>query len=160
MKNRTESSLVVEVKEKQYNDPLLPQLQEGIHKHKAMEFSLGMDDGTLRYQGRLCAPNVDGLRERIMTEAHTSRYSMHPGSTKIYHYLKEVYWWNDIKRNVADFVARCPNCQQVKAKHQRVFRSGNIIAGEATVGVVLYYVTSLAYIYVIRMCFWGSLTGG
>ena len=54
-----------------------------------------------------------------MTEAHASRYSVHPGSTKMYHDLKKVYWWNDMKRNVADFVARCPNCQQVKAEHQR-----------------------------------------
>ncbi|XP_019244416.1 PREDICTED: uncharacterized protein LOC109224283 [Nicotiana attenuata] len=38
-----------------------------------MAFSLCMDDGTLWYQGRLCVPNVDGLRERILIEAHTSR---------------------------------------------------------------------------------------
>ncbi|XP_070045385.1 uncharacterized protein [Nicotiana tomentosiformis] len=119
VQNRVESSLVVEVKEKKYNDPLLVQLKERIHKHKTMAFSLGMDDGTLRYQGRLCVPIVDGLRERIMAEAHTSRYSVHPGSTKMYHDPKEVYWWNHMKRNVADFVASCPNCQQVKAEHQR-----------------------------------------
>ena len=82
---------MVEVKEKQYNDLLLVQLKEGIHKHKTMAFSLGLDDGILRYQRRLCVPNVDGLRERIMTEAHTSRYSVHPGSTKMYHDLKEFY---------------------------------------------------------------------
>ncbi|XP_070004209.1 uncharacterized protein [Nicotiana sylvestris] len=119
VQNRAESSLVMEVKEKQFNDPLLAQLKEGIHKHKTTTFSLVMDDGTLRYQGRLCVPNVDGLRERIMAEAHTSRYSMHPGSTKMYHDLREVYWWNDMKRDVADFVTRCPNYQQVKAEHQR-----------------------------------------
>ncbi|XP_070055019.1 uncharacterized protein [Nicotiana tomentosiformis] len=92
VQNKAESSLVVGVKEKQYKDPLLVQLKEGIHKHKTMGFSLCMDDSTLRYQGRLCVPNIDGLRERIMTEAHTSRYYAHPGSTKIYHDLKEVYW--------------------------------------------------------------------
>ncbi|XP_070036946.1 uncharacterized protein [Nicotiana tomentosiformis] len=119
VQNRAESSLVVKVKEKRFNDPLLVQLKEGIHKHKTMAFYLGMDDGTLGYQGRLCVPNVDGLQERIMTEAHTSRYSVHLGSIKMYHDLKKVYWWNDMKRNVADFVARCPNCQQVKAEHQR-----------------------------------------
>ncbi|XP_070041251.1 uncharacterized protein [Nicotiana tomentosiformis] len=54
-----------------------------------------------------------------MTKAQTSRCSVHQGSTKMYHNLKEVYWWNDMKRNVADFGARCPNCQQVKAEHQR-----------------------------------------
>ncbi|XP_070014369.1 uncharacterized protein [Nicotiana sylvestris] len=109
--NRVESSLVVEVKEKQYNDPLLAHLKEGIHAHKTTTFSSGMDDGTLRYQGLLCVPDIDDLREWIMVEAHTSRYSVHPGSTKIYHDLKEVYWWNNLKRDVAKFVAKCSNCQ-------------------------------------------------
>ncbi|XP_070057110.1 uncharacterized protein [Nicotiana tomentosiformis] len=110
VRNRAESSLVTEVKEKQYSDPMLVHLKEGIHKHKTTTLSLGMDDGTLRYQGRLCVPNVDGLWERIMAEAHTSRYSVHPGSTKMYHDLNEVYWWNDMKRGVVDFVAKCSNC--------------------------------------------------
>nr|XP_009786568.1 PREDICTED: uncharacterized protein LOC104234665 [Nicotiana sylvestris] len=83
VRNRAESSLMVEIKEKQYNDPISVQLKEGIHIHKTTAFSLGIDDGTLRYQGRLCVPNEDGLQERIMAEAHISRYSMHPGSTKI-----------------------------------------------------------------------------
>ncbi|XP_070054298.1 uncharacterized protein [Nicotiana tomentosiformis] len=104
VQNRAEPLLVVKVKEKQYDDPLLVQLKEGIHKHKTMDFTLGTDDGTLRYQGRLCVPNVDGLREIIMTETHTSRYSVHLGSTKMYHDLKEVYWCNDMKSNVADSV--------------------------------------------------------
>ncbi|XP_070007747.1 uncharacterized protein [Nicotiana sylvestris] len=117
--NRAESSLVAEVKEKQFNDPLLAQLKERIHKHKTTTFSFGMNDGTLQYQDRLCVPNINGLWERIMAEAHTSRYSMHPGSTKMYHDLREIYWWNDMKRDMANFVARCPNCQQVKVEHQR-----------------------------------------
>jgi len=91
VQNMAESSLVVEVKEKQYDNPLLVQLKEGIHKHKTMAFSLSMDDCMLRYQGRLCVPDVDGLWERIMIEAHTSRYSVHPCCTKMYHDLKEVY---------------------------------------------------------------------
>ena len=33
--------------------------------------------------------------------------------------LTEIYWWNGMKRNITDFVARCPNRQQVKAEHQR-----------------------------------------
>lgn len=47
--------------------------------------------GILRYQGRLCVPNVDGLRGRILIEAHESRYSVHPGSKKMYHGLKMIY---------------------------------------------------------------------
>nr|XP_009770994.1 PREDICTED: uncharacterized protein LOC104221613 [Nicotiana sylvestris] len=92
VQNRVELSLAVEVKEKQFNDLLLAQMKEGIHKHKTTTFSFCMEDGTLRYQGRLFVPDVDGLRERIMDEAHTSRYSVYPSSTKMYQDLKEVYW--------------------------------------------------------------------
>ncbi|XP_070057146.1 uncharacterized protein [Nicotiana tomentosiformis] len=51
VQNRAESSLVVEVKEKQYNDPFLVQLKEGIQKHKIMAFALGMDDGEAELTG-------------------------------------------------------------------------------------------------------------
>ncbi|XP_070023267.1 uncharacterized protein [Nicotiana sylvestris] len=78
VQNRAESSLVEEVKEKQFNDSLLAQLKEGIHKHKTTTFSFGMNDGTLRYQDRLCIPNIDSLQERIMAEAHTFSTAFHP----------------------------------------------------------------------------------
>ena len=54
-----------------------------------------------------------------MEEAHHSRYSIHPGSTKMYHDIKEIYWWHGMKKDVAEFVAQCPNCQQVKVEHQK-----------------------------------------
>ncbi|KAH0781055.1 hypothetical protein KY290_000653 [Solanum tuberosum] len=76
-------------------------------------------DGVLRYQGRLCVPKVDELQERIMEETHSSRYSIHSGSTKMYCDLREVYWWSSMKNDIAEFVAKCPNCQQVKVEHQR-----------------------------------------
>nr|XP_009796381.1 PREDICTED: uncharacterized protein LOC104242968 [Nicotiana sylvestris] len=114
VKNKDESSLVVEVKGKQYNDALLAQLEEGIHKHNIIAFYFGIDDGTLWCQGHICVPDIDGLWERILVEAHTSRYSVLPGSTKMYHDLKEVYRWDNRKKDVADFVAKSLNYQQVK----------------------------------------------
>ncbi|XP_019251321.1 PREDICTED: uncharacterized protein LOC109230257 [Nicotiana attenuata] len=74
LQKRVESSLVAEVKEKQFSDPYLLQLKEEIHKHKTTTFERGGDDGTLRYRGRICVPDVDGLRELIMSEAHNSSY--------------------------------------------------------------------------------------
>ena len=73
----------------------------------------------MSYQGRLCVLNVDGLRNRILEEAHGSRYSIYPGFTKMYHDLREVFWWECLKMDIAEFVAKCPNCQQVKVKHQK-----------------------------------------
>ncbi|WMV08764.1 hypothetical protein MTR67_002149 [Solanum verrucosum] len=81
-------------------------------------FSQG-GDGVLRYQGRLFVPNVDDLREQIFAEACSSQYSIHPGATKMYRDLREVYWWNGKKRDIVGFVAKCQNCQQVKVKHQK-----------------------------------------
>ena len=64
----------------------------------------------LRYQGRLCVPKVGELRKQILAEAHNSRYSIHPGDTKMYCDMREVFWWNGMKRDIADFVAKCPYC--------------------------------------------------
>ena len=71
-------------------------------------FSLG-DDGILRYLDRLCVPDVDYLRSRIIEEAHGSRYSIHPGSTKMHHDHKQIYWWDGMKKDIAEYVAKFPN---------------------------------------------------
>ena len=52
------------------------------------------EEGVLRIKGRVCAPRVDYLIHTILTEAHSSRYSKHPGATKMYRDLKQHFWWN------------------------------------------------------------------
>ena len=64
------------MKEKQEQDPILLQLKANVHKQKVMTFEQG-GDGVLRYQRKLCVPRVDELQERIMEEAHSSKYSIH-----------------------------------------------------------------------------------
>nr|XP_033508034.1 uncharacterized protein LOC117273051 [Nicotiana tomentosiformis] len=113
-----QSSLVVHVKAKQDEDPYLVKLKEGVRNKKITAFTLG-SDGVLKLNDRLCVPDVDGLRKSIMEETHSSRYSIHPSATKIYRYLKELYWWKGMKKQIANRVAKCLNCQKVKAKHQR-----------------------------------------
>ena len=61
---------------------------------------------------------MEELRKRILTEAHSSKYAMHLGATKMYHNLKTHYWWNGMKRDVAKYIGQCLVCQQVKAEHQ------------------------------------------
>lgn len=74
----------------------------------------------MRYQGWLCVPNVDCLRNLILYEDHGSPYSNKPGSTKIYHELREVFWWEGFKENIAEIVAKSTNFQQVKDEHQKL----------------------------------------
>ena len=54
----------------------------------------------------LCA-DVKDLRKLILSEAHDTAYSIHPGSTKMYYDLKERFWWYGMKRSVAEYVAIC-----------------------------------------------------
>ena len=68
---------------------------------------------------RLCVPDMDNLREKILEEAHYIAYSVHPGTTKMYHSIKDLYWWDGMKKDVVDFISKCLTCQQVKAEHQK-----------------------------------------
>ena len=111
-----ESSLMVDVKVKQHLDPILMELKDSVFGKFVETFSQE-GDGVLRYQGRLCVPDVDDLRMKILEEAHVLRYFIPPGATKMYCDLWEVYECNDLKWDIAEFVAKCPNCQQVKVEH-------------------------------------------
>jgi len=68
---------------------------------------------------RVYLPNNKLLKEEILKEAHESRFTTHPGSTKMYQDLKEYYWWPNIKKEIAEYVSRCGICQQVKIEHLR-----------------------------------------
>ncbi|KAA0050197.1 pol protein [Cucumis melo var. makuwa] len=82
------------------------------------DFFISSDDG-LTFEGRLCVPEDSAVKTELLAEAHSSPFTMHPGSTKMYQDLRSVYWWRNMKREVADFVSRCLVCQQVKAPRQR-----------------------------------------
>ena len=94
------------------------ELKESVLGMLNQSFSL-RGDGVLRYLGRLCVPNVDRLRNRILKEAHVSLYIIHPGLIKMCHLLREVFWWKSLKNDIAEFIAKCPNGQQVKAEHKK-----------------------------------------
>ena len=92
-----------------------------VQQGKSDEFMID-EEGVLQLGTRLCVPNVDDLRKELLEEAHYSAYSVHLGSTKMYHTIKDTYWWNGMKKNVAEFVSMCLTCQQVKLEHQRPAR--------------------------------------
>nr|XP_009785022.1 PREDICTED: uncharacterized protein LOC104233329 [Nicotiana sylvestris] len=116
--NTAKQSLTTEVKERQYEDPKLVELRKQITQKKKPLLEL-KGDRVLRYKGCLCVPDVEGLRDRIMSKAHYLWYSIHRRSTKMYHDIKEVYWWNNMKKNIAEYVTQCPSFKQVKIEHQK-----------------------------------------
>nr|GEV25199.1 hypothetical protein [Tanacetum cinerariifolium] len=76
-------------------------------------------DGTLCLNGRSWLPCYEDLRSVIMHESHKSKYSVHPGFEKMYQDMKKLYWWPNMKANIATYVSKCLTCARVKAKHQR-----------------------------------------
>ncbi|KAD3640528.1 hypothetical protein E3N88_29751 [Mikania micrantha] len=71
--------------------------------------------------GRMWVPRNGDIRSRILDETHKSRYSVHPGATKMYQDLRKDYWWPGMKFNVMQYVNRCLTCAQVKAEHQKPY---------------------------------------
>lgn len=76
-------------------------------------------EGVLWFKNRLVVPKNLELRKQILDEAHLSRYSIHPGSNKMYQDLKQRFWWTRMKREIAKYVSECDICKRVKASHFR-----------------------------------------
>nr|GEW48077.1 hypothetical protein [Tanacetum cinerariifolium] len=74
-------------------------------------------NGIIYHDKRIWLPLHGGLRDLIMHESHKSKYSIHPGSTKMYQDLRKLYWWPNMKANITTYVSQCLTCAKVKAEH-------------------------------------------
>ncbi|GJT08614.1 putative reverse transcriptase domain-containing protein [Tanacetum coccineum] len=79
-------------------------------------------DGTRCIKNLSWLPLFGNLRDLIMHESHKSKYSIHPGSDKMYQDLKKLYWWPNMKAIIlAEYVGKCLTCSRVKAECQKPF---------------------------------------
>jgi hypothetical protein len=76
-------------------------------------------EGTLWFKERLVVSKKEALKKKILDEAHTSRYSIHPGSTKMDHDLRQQFWWTRMKHEAARYVSECDTYQKVKADYMK-----------------------------------------
>jgi hypothetical protein len=102
----------------QLSDKGVQIIKENLH-HKTEKYKCFRKDekGILWFESRLVVPKIKDLKKKILDEAHLSKFSMHPGSTKMYHDLKPLYWWTRMKREIAQYVSECDTCQRIKASH-------------------------------------------
>ncbi|KAL8121324.1 hypothetical protein AgCh_018164 [Apium graveolens] len=81
------------------------------------------DKGILRFSSRIWIPNIAELKDEILRDTHNSRYSIHPGSTKMYRDLRENFWWPSMKKEIVewvtmDFVVGLP---RTRANHDAIW---------------------------------------
>ncbi|GKD00274.1 putative reverse transcriptase domain-containing protein [Tanacetum coccineum] len=88
-------------------------------------------DGTRCIKNQSWLPFFGGLRDLIMHESHKSKYSIHPGSNKMYQDLKKLYWWPNMKAIIAEYVGKCLTCSRVKAEY-RLTKLAHLIPTKAT----------------------------
>ncbi|XP_050222497.1 uncharacterized protein LOC126672585 [Mercurialis annua] len=139
-----------QIKELQTTDPQLKHVTAEVQNGMNSEYNI--KGGILKFGTRVCVSNVEELKQRIMMEAHGSKYSVHPGSTKMYHDVKQMYWWNEWKweRITMDFVVGLP-------KSQRGFDSIWVIVDRMTKSAhfipikVTYTAAKLAQIYIDKV---------
>jgi len=106
------------VKEKQLSDSKIQKTVNLLGSEKTKDFVMGVD-GVLRFKNRVCIPENPKLKRIILEEGHKNRLSMHPGMSKMYHDLKESFWWSRMKHDVARFISSCLTCQKAKVEHKK-----------------------------------------
>ncbi|WVZ93927.1 hypothetical protein U9M48_039877 [Paspalum notatum var. saurae] len=91
-------------------------IRDEINDKKKVCFKLD-EEGVLWFKNRLVVPKDMELRKKILDEAYTSMFTLHPGSNKKYQDRKQKFWWTRMKREIAKYVSECDVCQRVKADH-------------------------------------------
>jgi len=89
-----------------------------LKEYKAPGFRIDQE-GIVWFKHRLCVPDIQRIKDVMLKECHESAYSIHPGGTKMYQDLKDMYWWYGMKRDIGEYIALCDTWQRVKAEHQR-----------------------------------------
>ena len=115
---KIDSNLEAQIITEQKEDKGMKYLKEKISNRAPIDFKVD-DAGVIWFKDWLVVPKVPELRQRILDEAHTTRYSIHPGSNKMYQDLKQRFWWTKMKIEIAHYVAQCETYRRVKAIHLR-----------------------------------------
>lgn len=112
--------LIQQIRDLQRNDFWLVKILDNLESKP--DFSIWSDEA-LVFRGRLCVPNNMDFKRLILDEAHHTKYSVHIGSTKMYHNLKQSYWWNQMKKKITRYINKCQICQEVKTENKKLIET-------------------------------------
>ena len=103
-------SLIEEMHKKQETCSMIQEICQKVYQGEAPGFEI-REDGILRLHGRICVPQDQELRQKILLEAHSTLYSIHPGASKMYKDLKQHYWCEGLKLDVSRTMSDLPTSQ-------------------------------------------------
>src|SRR3954466_15725279 len=103
-----EQDLDSKIKGRQHYDSEIQKIKRYVESEKPSSFTIDHDDDdTLYFKGRLvvntATANLNSPPD-VMKEAHDTPLSIHPGSTKMYHGIRQWYWWSNMKQDIAHYV--------------------------------------------------------
>jgi len=98
--------LIYMTKSKRHKENALKwkRLEKKYKEENSKEFSI--EENMLKLRHQLCVPDVTEIKEEIMKEVYCTPYTTHPENTKMYQYLLHNFWWEGMKRNIAQFCAK------------------------------------------------------
>nr|GEW41645.1 putative reverse transcriptase domain-containing protein [Tanacetum cinerariifolium] len=102
-------------------------------------------DGTKCLRGRVWLPLFEGLRDLIMLESYKSKYSIHPGSDKMYPDLKKLYWWPNMKADIATYVRKCLTCAKERITMDFITKLPRTQSGYDSIWIIVDRLTKFAH---------------
>jgi hypothetical protein len=121
--SRAESDLEQRIRTTGINDEnytkMMGELQNRITNSDKLDLSIDKK-GLLRFKNRLYIPNSTELKVTVFDKVHKKLYSGHLGYQKTITTLRKLFYWPNMKGETVEYLARCQDCQQVKAKHQHI----------------------------------------
>jgi hypothetical protein len=93
----------------------IPHIKKLMAEGRVPHFSID-EQGVVKFKNRLVLKSAE-LRRKILDEAHNYKLSFHPRNNKMYHDLRHLYWWPNMKQDIAKYIAECDICGRVKADH-------------------------------------------
>jgi len=115
---RVKSGYREQILEAQLHDDEVSKVRIKLESGGETLFRMG-DDGIMMLGRRMYVPDNKALKQKLLQEAHESKFTVHPGSTKMYQDMKQYYWWPNMRKEVVGYVAKCSICQQVKVEHRK-----------------------------------------
>jgi hypothetical protein len=114
------STLRDEIKVAQKNDEGMGDIKKRMHEGDPKVACFLEDaEGTIWLKERLVLPKKEKLKKKILDKSHTPRYCIHPRSTKMYHDLRQQFWWTRMKRETSRSVSQCDTYRKVKANYMK-----------------------------------------